>query len=105
MEAFEIAVGVDPRDLRWLTEAVRPDALENTDIKQKPTVQVSWSLQGQEYRWKGFVTRFERVDEITRTARMVVEIRDVDMEATVMHGATGKGITLSIGKRNCLLNC
>lgn len=97
MEAFEISVGIDPRDLRWLDASVRPEALETTELQNSPAVKVSWTLQGQDYSWKGLVTRFERVDEMTRTARMIVEIRDVDMVATVAQGATEKGPTLSIG--------
>lgn len=97
MEAFEISVGIDPRDLRWLDASVRPEALEATELKNSPSVKVSWTLQGQDYSWKGLVTRFERVDELTRTARMIIEIRDVDMVATVTQGATEKGPTLSIG--------
>ncbi|MCH7631824.1 MAG: biotin/lipoyl-binding protein [Planctomycetes bacterium] len=86
MEAFEIAVGIDPRELRWLDEAIRPQALESADSATAPTVKVRWSMQGQELSWEGRVTRFERVDEATRTARMVVEIRKADMVATVGDG-------------------
>lgn len=97
MEAFEISIGIDPRDLRWLNDAVRPDVLANTQLKRNLSVNVSWSMQGQEYRWKGNVTRFEGVDKITRVARMVIEIRDVNMQSTVTHGSVQKGPALSIG--------
>lgn len=81
MEAFEISVGVDPSDLQWLNEAVRPGALNEGEDPSAPTVKVRWTLQGQEVFWEGRVTRFERVDEVTRTARLVVEIRHLDMVA------------------------
>jgi len=97
MEAFEISVGIDPRELRWLDESVQPGALEEGDEGPGPRVTVRWSLRGQEYTWLGDVTRFERVDEATRTARMVVEVRDVDMVATVSDGDEETGPALSIG--------
>lgn len=97
MEAFEISVGIDPRELRWLDDAVRPEALGSTDGANGPTVKVQWSVHGQEFRWEGRVTRFERVDEATRTARMVVEVRQVDMVATVTNGRTDAPPKLSIG--------
>ncbi len=97
MEAFEISVGIDPRELRWLDSAVRPEALGNKDGANGPTVKVQWSIHGQQFRWEGRVTRFERVDEVTRTARMVVEVRQVDMVATVGDGHTDSPQRLSIG--------
>jgi len=97
MEAFEISVGIDPRELHWLDESVQPDALEAGDDRPRPHVVVRWGMRGQEYRWLGEVTRFERVDEATRTARMVVEVRDVDMKATVSNGDGDFGPALSIG--------
>jgi len=45
------------------------------------SVTIRWSLRGQEFTWKGRVTRFEKVDEATRTARMVVEVRRDDIIA------------------------
>jgi len=97
MEAFEISVGIDPRELRWLDEAVSPEALGSTDGANGPTVKVQWSVHGQEFRWEGRVTRFERVDEATRTARMVLEVRQIDMVATVTSGRTVSPPRLSIG--------
>ncbi len=82
MEAFEISVGIDPRELRWLAEAIRPEALNGLDHADSPDVTVKWSVHGQDLSWTGRVTRFERVDEATRTARMVVEVRQIDMVAT-----------------------
>jgi multidrug efflux pump subunit AcrA (membrane-fusion protein) len=97
MGAFEIPVGIDPRDLRWLDEAVRPDALGEPGGDPGPAVAVRWSLHGQSFTWKGHVSRFERVDERTRTAQMVVEVRDVDMTARVDTGSGQTGPALSIG--------
>src|SRR4029077_3776426 len=62
-----------------------------------PEVNVSWAFQGQELTWRGRVSRFEKVDEVTRTARLVVEIRDVDMVAKVVSGPKDVRSTLSIG--------
>lgn len=99
MEALEISVGIDPRELRWLDEMVRPGELERDDRNAlaAPPVTVRWSLPDQEFTWEGHVTRFERVDELSRTARMVVEIRDIDMTAKVRSGSLHSVPTLSVG--------
>jgi len=97
MEAFEISVGIDPRNLRWLAEAIRPANLEDNNEEDGPAVKVVWTLPGQEFSWRGHVSRFERVDEATRTARLVVEIRDVEMTATVGAGSADTPPDLSIG--------
>jgi hypothetical protein len=68
-----------------------------TDALAGPEVNVYWSLQGQGFAWRGFVTRFERVDEATRTARLVVEVRNVDMVATVNVGDGESRPALAIG--------
>ncbi len=97
MSAFELAVGIDPRELRWLDEAIRPEALEHAEGVAGPAVTVHWSLQGQEFVWRGHVTRLERVDEATRTARLVVEVRELEMKATVGTGSNETGPSLAIG--------
>jgi hypothetical protein len=97
MEAFEILVGVDPRELRWLYEAIQPSALGESGLGGGPPVRVGWTLHGLEFTWRGQVTRFERVDEVTRTARMVVEVRLEDMTASVAVGGAGLKPELSIG--------
>ncbi len=97
MSAFELSVGVDPRDLRWLDESIRPEALNEDQEGPRPEVRVKWALHGQELSWRGYVTRFERVDEATRTARLVVEIRDVDMVAKVQLGGADGFPKLAIG--------
>ncbi|MCH8150546.1 MAG: hypothetical protein IH987_21650, partial [Planctomycetes bacterium] len=75
----------------------RPGALENADTPSGPEVTVSWSLPGQTFTWRGYVTRFERFDESTRTGRLVVEIRSMDMVATLHNGSGDVRPTLSIG--------
>lgn len=99
MEALEISVGIDPRELRWLDDMVRPGELEreDRDASAAPPVTVRWSLPDQEFTWQGHVTRFERVDELSRTARMVVEIRDIDMTAKVSSGSLNSIPMLSVG--------
>lgn len=98
MSAFELVVGVNPGELRWLDEALQPAALRSAGAAvDGPVVKVSWSLRGQNLTWRGRVTRFERVDEATRTARLVVEVRDVDMVATVSEGDLSATPTISIG--------
>ncbi len=97
MSAFEVPVGIDPRELRWLAKAIRPEALQKDADGPRPEAEVRWSLHDQEFTWRGFVTRFERVDEATRTARLIVEVRNVDMVATVAVGSEESTPSLSIG--------
>lgn len=97
MEAFELSVGIDPRELRWLDHSVHPNGLNDDDDDEGPRVEVRWSLRGQEFHWTGYVSRFERVDELTRTAKMVVEVRDEDMTAQVVHGGEELTLDLAIG--------
>ncbi|MBU0718517.1 MAG: hypothetical protein KJ749_09740, partial [Planctomycetes bacterium] len=97
MEAFEIAVGINPQDLRWLDPAIRPSTLNETDTFEGPEVTVRWSLPGQGFTWRGFVTRLERVDESTRAARMVVVVREADMVGMLAAGSSNTDTMLSIG--------
>lgn len=97
MSAYEFSVGIDPRDLRWLDEAVRPQALKSEKSLDRPAVTVSWSLFGQEFTWPGYVTRLEGFDEATRTGRLVVEVRGRDMVAALEKGSGEMRPTLSIG--------
>lgn len=76
MEALELVAGVDPRDLRWANVRAFARAV-GKDLGTAPEATITWTLHDREYRWQGPVTRLERVDEATRTARVVVEIRDV----------------------------
>jgi multidrug efflux pump subunit AcrA (membrane-fusion protein) len=75
IEAFEIAAVLDPSDLQWTHRQAYARAL-GKDLGEPPSVAVTWTLHGQRYSWRGQVTRLERHDETTRTARMVVEIPD-----------------------------
>jgi len=97
MEAFEISVGIDPSELRWLPDSIQPDALDEGPAAGSPRVTIRWSLRGHEYTWLGHVSRFERVDEATRTMRLVVEVREIDMVATIPDSARRDGPSLSIG--------
>ncbi|MFH0980044.1 MAG: hypothetical protein V2A79_00710 [Planctomycetota bacterium] len=76
MEALELAAGVDPRDLRWTNLRAFARAV-GQDLGTPPEAAVTWSLYDQGYAWRGAVTRLERLDETSRTARVIVEIRDV----------------------------
>ena len=97
MSAFEISVGIDPQEVQWLVDAAQPDALQQMDAQVAPNVRVSCSLFGRQLVWNGFVTRFERVDEATRTARLVIEIRREDMGSAPAGGDEHERLTLSIG--------
>jgi multidrug efflux pump subunit AcrA (membrane-fusion protein) len=97
LEAFEIAVGIDPYELRWLDESAHPDNLREDEGEPRAEVVVRSTLRGVEYEWRGYVTRFERVDEATRMARMVVEVRNADMVAEVRKGGDDQSLTLSVG--------
>ncbi len=96
LEAFEISVSVDPRDLPWLDESIQPAALALTDEPTGPPVDIRWSSPNKKFTWQGQVSRFERMDETTRTARLVVEVRDIDMKATIGVGDDHRP-SLSIG--------
>ena len=102
LEAFEIPVGIDPRDLRWLSRAAHPDALRGDAGVEPGSTRVRvWStVLGVEHEWTGYVARFERMDEATRTARMVVEVRHDDLvtrPAAGVASASGRGRSLAIG--------
>lgn len=97
MSAFELPVGIDPSELRWLDKAIRPEALEQETLTDRPVVTVRWSLHGQSFTWRGHVTRFEQVDEATRTARLIVEVDKIDMTATTGSQQGAKGPMLAIG--------
>lgn len=76
MEALELSVVVDPRELRWSRPEVFASAI-GEELKKPPEARVTWTMMGQEFTWTGQVTRLERLDQATRTAHMVVEIREV----------------------------
>lgn len=83
IEAFEISVGINPADLQWLDEGIRPQAFRDppSGVDLAPDVAVYWSLPDHEFTWRGRVTRFERMDEVTRTAQAVIEVRGEDLQA------------------------
>jgi multidrug efflux pump subunit AcrA (membrane-fusion protein) len=96
LEAFEMSVAVDPRELRWLAQGARPERLDDAGPVEALPVRVATTLRGISYVWRGYVTRFERIDEATRTARMVVEVRHEDMRADST-SAGDSTMTLAIG--------
>lgn len=87
LEAFEIAAVLDPSDLRWTNRKAYARAL-GEDLGEPPSVTVTWTFRGQRHSWTGYVTRLERHDEATRTARLVVEIpnRREDLRTTEVPG-------------------
>jgi hypothetical protein len=97
MEAFEIPIGVDPRDLRWLDRQVQPQVLERELDQRRPEVKIGWSVAGREAKWRGHVARFEGMDELTRTARMIVEVRGADMTASRSDWSPDGAPAISIG--------
>jgi len=96
-EALEIPISVDPRDLRWLDRRVQPQALEQNGDAAGPDVRVAWSVTGQAVTWRGRVARFERMDEVTRTARMIVEVRGTEVTAERKGHGPDAAPTISIG--------
>ena len=97
MSAFELSVGIDPRELRWLEPSIHPETINHETESADAPVTVRWSLHGQEFTWDGRVSRFERVDERTRTLQMVVEVLQSDMQASVTIGSDEMAPRLSIG--------
>lgn len=95
IDALEISASIDPRDLRWMDPDVFAYAMGRSDVLPARDVAVHWTLYGQAFAWSGRVTRFERVDESTRTARIVVEVRDIDISLSIGAGASRP--PLSIG--------
>jgi hypothetical protein len=77
MEAFEIPAVIDPRDLRW-TDRRAYARLFGDDIGAPPEVKVTWTMLGERLSWSGQVTRLQRHDEATRTARVVVEVKNIE---------------------------
>jgi len=104
-ETLEISVVVDPRDLRWIDKEVCDYASGHDDTSSgnnrlktdatPPAVKVSWTVSGQKFQWSGRVTRFVRMDEATRTAQVVVEVRNVDVG--FHFGGDGSKVQLALG--------
>ena len=94
MEMLELAAVIDPRDLQWVDHEAFASAVGD-DIASAPEAEVTWTLWGQEFSWKGRVARLERLDETTRTAHVVVQLRDV-MEI-LQQARDEKRMPLSVG--------
>ncbi|HNU44135.1 MAG TPA: hypothetical protein PKH26_02430 [Phycisphaerae bacterium] len=97
LAAFDLSVGIDPRELRWLAQDAHPDALAGAPDRSEAQVVVRSTLLGVDYEWRGYVSRFERVDEATRTARMVVEVRHADLAGNPVGSAEEPRASLTIG--------
>ena len=94
LEAFELAASLHPSDLRWLDRlALAQDHCDGT-APATPAA-VTWASQSGGFSWAGQVTRLQGYDETTRTARLVIEIPNLD------HGIAASGVAgaprLSIG--------
>ena len=96
LEAFEISVGIDPRELTWLAEGAHPDALTQEAHQPCAEVVVRSTVRGVEFEWRGYVARFERMDESTRTARMVVEVQQADLVARNSDERPGGALSLGM---------
>ena len=94
VKVVELAVGLDPGDLQWtrVWEYVRGETDESAS---PPQATIVWSVNDREYTWQGTVARLERLDETTRTARVVIEIKDALKEVILKDGQTRP--PLSIG--------
>ncbi len=95
ISALEIPIGVELRDLEWLADGVRPAALARGPAGNPPRAVVSWTNPGGSVEWTGRVARFERVDEHTRTARLVVEVTREDLSSR--SGDAGSAVDLAVG--------
>jgi multidrug efflux pump subunit AcrA (membrane-fusion protein) len=87
MEALELPVTVDPRELRWTDRRIFARAI-GKELKNPPEARVTWTMFGKEYSLTGRVVRLEKMDASTRTAHMVVEIRDVLAQVKSESGRT-----------------
>ncbi len=94
MEVLELAAAIDPRDLQWVDHEAFASAV-GADIGTAPEAEVVWTLWGREFSWKGRITRLERLDEATRTAHVVVELRDV--MSIIEQARNEKRMPLSVG--------
>jgi multidrug efflux pump subunit AcrA (membrane-fusion protein) len=94
MDAFEIATVLDPRDLQW-TEHRAYARILGHEAPPPPDVRVTWTMFGQSLAWHGQVTRLERHDEATRTARVVVEVANLEFDQSPDDGPPRP--SLSIG--------
>ena len=93
--AFEIPVGIEQGQFRWLAKDAMAAARGGEHEAMPPAAVVTATIQGQLFSWTGRISRFEGVDEATRTARIVVEVANVDL--TMELGASASRQPLSIG--------
>ncbi|MFQ5492434.1 MAG: hypothetical protein ACE5GE_17125, partial [Phycisphaerae bacterium] len=94
LSALELPAVLDPAEFQWTDRRAYARAIGG-DLGEPPAVTVTWTLHDQQYSWAGQVTRLERHDEITRTARLVIEVPQ-SLEEVRSSEAVGKP-ALSIG--------
>jgi multidrug efflux pump subunit AcrA (membrane-fusion protein) len=94
---YEITASVAVNEIAWLHHDIRPKALAEGVSTRAPVSRITCSADGfREARW-GRVARLERIDELTRAARIVVEIDKPDDGAPCDSPADGHGLSLVSG--------
>ncbi len=73
LSALELPTVLEPSELQWVDRRAYARVMGG-DLGEPPVVKVTWTLHDQRYSWSGRVSRLERHDEMTRTARVVIEI-------------------------------
>lgn len=96
-DSYEITVAVDPVDVTWLHSAVQPAALSKATSAAAPTARVTCAPDGFLDAWNGRVARFERIDELTRTVRIVVEVDTADRSMDAHSDRAKSGLALTSG--------
>jgi multidrug efflux pump subunit AcrA (membrane-fusion protein) len=94
LEAFELAAVLSPSDLQWMRGHGSAETLGHGADKDMEAA-LTWVSQAGDYSWTGRVRQLARYDEITRTARLVIEIANGDAP-TAVHNPLGEP-RLSIG--------
>ena len=95
LETMELAVGVDPSDLRWTPAWNYLEGSAAAPV-EPPQARVIWTVDEREYVWSGAITRLERLDEFTRAARVVIEIRNAADEATLENGLVRPALSVGM---------
>lgn len=79
---YEIAASVAASEIAWLHHEIEPKVLAEGVSNTAPVSRVTCSADGFREARPARVARLERIDELTRAARIVVEIEEpVDVEA------------------------
>jgi multidrug efflux pump subunit AcrA (membrane-fusion protein) len=98
-DAFEIPVGIDADELRWLARDIRPTLVDSAPAQGSDTseVRVLWPADSENLEWAGRLSRFERMDEQTRAAQAVVEVPRVGRPVAGRSDAASLAPSLSVG--------